>query len=133
MSILFKELINQRLRKITVTELLDYSNQYGFSLDRSQAKDIVSYLKTNNINPFTKKRTTKNAAAACRNNGWGNCGKSEPVIYTASRVLWALKFIRVLMADKKRIASAILFYCSMIFVFRSSSNFPDLIMFISNL
>ncbi|MFD2209189.1 DUF2624 domain-containing protein [Virgibacillus halophilus] len=59
MSILFKELINQRLRKITVTELLDYSNQYGFSLDRSQAKDIVSYLKTNNINPFTKKERQK--------------------------------------------------------------------------
>lgn len=59
MSILFKELINQRLRKLTVPELLDYSKQYGFSLDKRQAKEIVSYLKTNNINPFTKKEREK--------------------------------------------------------------------------
>ncbi|MDY0405555.1 DUF2624 domain-containing protein [Virgibacillus sp. 179-BFC.A HS] len=59
MSILFKELINQRLKKLSVAELLNYSKQYGFSLNKTQGRQIISYLKTHSIDPFSKKERQK--------------------------------------------------------------------------
>lgn len=52
MSIFLKEIIKNKLRKLTTEELLHYSSQYGFSLTNTQANQIVSYLRTSSPNPF---------------------------------------------------------------------------------
>lgn len=54
MSIFIKELIKRKLSQITVTELLQYGREYGFSLTETEAEEIVLYMKTNKVDPFNK-------------------------------------------------------------------------------
>ncbi|HLQ97884.1 MAG TPA: DUF2624 domain-containing protein [Candidatus Dormibacteraeota bacterium] len=59
MSIFIKEIIKRKLNQITVGDLLQYGEQYGFSLTHTEAEKIVQYLKTNHIDPFNKHDRTK--------------------------------------------------------------------------
>ncbi|TXL67990.1 DUF2624 domain-containing protein [Cerasibacillus terrae] len=59
MSYLLKELIIRRLQLLSADEVLYYSKQYGFSISKEEAKDIVSYLKSNPVQPFHKKGKEK--------------------------------------------------------------------------
>ncbi len=59
MSIFIKELIKRKLNQISVADLLQYAEQYGFSLTKTEAEKIVMYLRTNNIDPFNKNDRTK--------------------------------------------------------------------------
>lgn len=54
MSFLLKEIVKNRLRQLTTDELLHYANQYGFSITRKQADQIVHYMQTNNVDIFSK-------------------------------------------------------------------------------
>lgn len=51
MSII-KELINTKIKTLTVHELMKYANEYGFSLSRDQAEEIIKYYRTHDIDPF---------------------------------------------------------------------------------
>ncbi|GAB3050997.1 DUF2624 family protein [Virgibacillus ainsalahensis] len=52
MSVFIKELVRNKLRQLTPEELLHYSKQYGFSINRTTANNITQYLKTNPVDPF---------------------------------------------------------------------------------
>ncbi|GAA0441019.1 MAG: DUF2624 domain-containing protein [Bacillota bacterium] len=53
MSNFIKEMIRRKLAQLTAPELLHYSNQYGFSLSNNEAQQIITYLKKNNVDPFS--------------------------------------------------------------------------------
>lgn len=55
MSIFIKELVKRKLNQISVGDLLQYGEQYGFSLTDTEAEKIVTYLRTNHVDPFSKK------------------------------------------------------------------------------
>jgi len=59
MSIFIKNLINQKLNELTLNELLFYSEQYGFSLNHSEAEQILMYIKNNKIDPFDQYKRKK--------------------------------------------------------------------------
>lgn len=52
MSTILKQLINKKLRQLSSEDLLRYAHQYGFSINRNQAKEITAYMHENPINPF---------------------------------------------------------------------------------
>ncbi|WP_068674302.1 DUF2624 family protein [Oceanobacillus sp. Castelsardo] len=52
MSIIIKELVRRKLKQTSDIELLDYSQQYGFSISKEQAKQISNFLKHYNGDPF---------------------------------------------------------------------------------
>jgi len=52
MSIFIKHVVIQKLKQLSSEELLDFSNEYGFSISEQEAGKIVSYLKTASLNPF---------------------------------------------------------------------------------
>lgn len=52
MSFFIKEMIKNKLRKLTPDEILHYSAEYGFAITRTQADQIVHYLRTSAPNPF---------------------------------------------------------------------------------
>lgn len=54
MSIFIKELIRRKLSQISVADLLQYGEQYGLPLTETEAIEIVTYMKTNQIDPFSK-------------------------------------------------------------------------------
>ncbi|OZU89953.1 hypothetical protein CIL03_02085 [Virgibacillus indicus] len=51
---IFKEFIKNKLRTLSSEELLYYGKQYGFSVSRKEAENIVSYLKQTPVDPFSK-------------------------------------------------------------------------------
>lgn len=55
MSIFLKELILNKLKRLTPEEVLHYGRQYGFSVSRQEAESITDYLKKHNIDPFNEK------------------------------------------------------------------------------
>jgi len=59
MSIFIKELIKRKLNHISVEDLLQYGEQYEFSLTKIEAEKIVTYLRSNHIDPFRKNDRTK--------------------------------------------------------------------------
>lgn len=52
MSIFIKVLVKNKLKQLTIKELLHYGEQYGFSLSKTEAQHIVTYLKQNTVDPF---------------------------------------------------------------------------------
>lgn len=52
MSSFIKQLIMKKLNDITLNDLLYYSHQYGFILNKTEAEQIVTYLKNNKLDPF---------------------------------------------------------------------------------
>lgn len=59
MSIFIKELIKRKLSQISVTDILQYGEEYGFSLTKAEAEKIVTYMRTNNVDPFNKNDRNK--------------------------------------------------------------------------
>ncbi|ALX48102.1 DUF2624 domain-containing protein [Lentibacillus amyloliquefaciens] len=59
MSTIIKQLINKKLKQLSPDELLRYAHQYGFSIDKNQAKEITAYLRQNPINPFEPEERMK--------------------------------------------------------------------------
>lgn len=55
MSFFIKEMVKTKLRQLTIGELLHYANQYGFSLTKDEAAEIIHYIQTNDIDIFSKK------------------------------------------------------------------------------
>ncbi len=53
MSFFIKQLVTHRIRRITVEEILEYANEYGFSIKQSQAEQIQHVLQTTNFNPLS--------------------------------------------------------------------------------
>lgn len=54
MSFIFKEIIRNRLRNLSVEELLHYGKQYGFSISREEATHILHFIRTSNFDIFSK-------------------------------------------------------------------------------
>ncbi|ASK63174.1 hypothetical protein CFK37_13950 [Virgibacillus phasianinus] len=54
MSNVMKDLITKKIKQISPEELLHYSKQYGFSLTRSEAKQITNYVKNHPFDPFSE-------------------------------------------------------------------------------
>jgi len=54
MSGLIKEIIKNKLNQLSYEELLAQSEKFGFELTIDEAKQIISYLKRSNINPFSQ-------------------------------------------------------------------------------
>jgi len=52
MSIFIKDFVAKKLKQVSAEELLYHGKQYGFSLSKTEAKQITDYLKTNNVDPF---------------------------------------------------------------------------------
>lgn len=59
MSLFIKEFAKKRLQQLTDKDLLQYSQQYGFSLTEPQARNIVTYLKNNDFDPFEESERLK--------------------------------------------------------------------------
>ena len=47
-----QQFITQKLRELTVKEVLEYSKKYNVSVSKSEAEAIVKALKKNKENPF---------------------------------------------------------------------------------
>lgn len=47
-----QQFITQKLRELTVKEVLEYSKKYNISVSKSEAEAIVKALKKNKENPF---------------------------------------------------------------------------------
>ncbi|WP_087971693.1 DUF2624 domain-containing protein [Oceanobacillus rekensis] len=54
MSIFIKEMVKNKLRNLSVDELLHHSKQYGFQISEKQAREITGYLRNNSPDPFNK-------------------------------------------------------------------------------
>lgn len=52
MSIFIKELVKNKLKQLSSEELLNYGKQYGFSLSKTEAEQIITYLKQHTVDPF---------------------------------------------------------------------------------
>lgn len=59
MSIFIKELIKRKLSQVSVTDLLEYGEQYGFSISNTEAEKIVAYMNSNNVDPFNENDRSK--------------------------------------------------------------------------
>ncbi|AIF43411.1 DUF2624 domain-containing protein [Virgibacillus sp. SK37] len=53
MSTFIKGLIKNKLKQISVDELVNYGKEYGFTLTQTEAKQIINYLHQKPIDPFT--------------------------------------------------------------------------------
>lgn len=53
MSSLFKNMMQQKLRQLTLEELLHYAERYEFSITRTEGEDILHYIQNNPIDPFS--------------------------------------------------------------------------------
>ncbi len=49
----------KKIKSLTVSDLLAYSREYGFNISPDEAKQIVSYLRTQTIDPFNSKQRKK--------------------------------------------------------------------------
>ncbi|MFD2925989.1 DUF2624 domain-containing protein [Halobacillus naozhouensis] len=61
-----QQIVMQKLRQLTVEDILHYSQKYQIKVTKSEAAQIVSALKKNQENPFDPKgrqRMLKNLAA----------------------------------------------------------------------
>jgi hypothetical protein len=47
------------MRQITTEDVLTYSKEYGFSINRKQAEQISNYIQKKKINPFEKSEREK--------------------------------------------------------------------------
>ncbi|MHA6250961.1 DUF2624 family protein [Oceanobacillus sp. CAU 1775] len=54
MSFILKEIIKNKLRQLTVEELLSYAHQYNFSITAGEAKTILTYLQNQQLDVFSK-------------------------------------------------------------------------------
>ena len=54
MSFFFKEIINHKLKQLTVEDVLHYARQYGFYISRQEAADILAYVQTNDVDIFSQ-------------------------------------------------------------------------------
>ncbi|HLQ84439.1 MAG TPA: DUF2624 family protein [Pseudogracilibacillus sp.] len=52
MSVFLKELITNKLKKLSSEEVLHYGQQYGFKVSKREATEITNFLKSNPIDPF---------------------------------------------------------------------------------
>ena len=52
MSIFIKSLVQNKLKQLSYLDLINYGEQYGFSLTQKEAQNIIIYLKSNQIDPF---------------------------------------------------------------------------------
>lgn len=59
MSFFIKQMVNNKIRQLTVDELLYYSKQYQFTLSEEQAQRIIHYLKNNQLDLFLKSNHPK--------------------------------------------------------------------------
>lgn len=56
---MIKQVIKQKLQTLTVEELLSYASNYNVSITPKQAEQIVSFLKTTDLNPLDEKDRMK--------------------------------------------------------------------------
>lgn len=54
MSFIIKELVKNRLKNLTVPELLHYANDYGFSISEAEAKQVLHYVQASDFDVFSK-------------------------------------------------------------------------------
>lgn len=59
MSFFIKQMIINKLRQISPKDILVYSDEYGFSINKEQANAIANYVRTKRINPFDKREREK--------------------------------------------------------------------------
>ena len=59
MSIFIKEMIKSKIKQLRKDELLHHANKHGFSLSGKEADHILSYLKENEFDVFSKKDNEK--------------------------------------------------------------------------
>lgn len=59
MSFFIKELIKSKLNEITLNDLIHYSKQYGFSITETEAKQILLYIRNNELDPFDQNNLEK--------------------------------------------------------------------------
>lgn len=53
MSFFLKNFALQRIRRITIEEILQYAQDYGFSIQVSEAEQIHEVLQTTDFDPFS--------------------------------------------------------------------------------
>ncbi|MFU0791453.1 DUF2624 family protein [Virgibacillus proomii] len=53
MSKIIKEIIRKKLTQLSAEELMNYADQYGFSLTQQEAKQIIMYLRQYEVDPFS--------------------------------------------------------------------------------
>lgn len=59
MSSLIKNIIQQKLKSLTLEELLSYSEMYEFSITKDEGKEILNYINEQPIDPFSEKGREK--------------------------------------------------------------------------
>lgn len=52
MSTFIKNLVAKKIKQLSHEELLHYSKEYGLSLSPTEAENITTFLKTQEIDPF---------------------------------------------------------------------------------
>lgn len=59
MSTFIKEMIKNKIKQLRKEELLQYAQQYGFTLSNIEAQQILHYLQENEFDIFSKKEQEK--------------------------------------------------------------------------
>jgi hypothetical protein len=65
---IYQKIVNQKIKTITVDELLSYSKQYDIPLTKPMAQKAITYLKSKNsvnvdiFNPIERKKLLKEIA-----------------------------------------------------------------------
>ncbi|MCA0970062.1 DUF2624 domain-containing protein [Halobacillus litoralis] len=70
MKVWAQQLVTQKLKSLTVREVLEYSKKYNISISKPEAEAIVTALKKNKENPFDpegRKKMLKKLAAITSN------------------------------------------------------------------
>lgn len=53
MNLFIKQIVLKKIKQLSPRELLYYANEYGFELSPNEADEIVYFLQTESIDPFT--------------------------------------------------------------------------------
>lgn len=56
---MIKQVVKQKLKGLSPQELLAYANEYNIDLNMTQAKSIVAFLKTTDLNPLDEQDRMK--------------------------------------------------------------------------
>lgn len=52
MKKMIQQLIKQKMKNLTPSELISYGKQYGFHLTTAEADEIIRYVQKRNLDPF---------------------------------------------------------------------------------
>ncbi|MGP4072495.1 DUF2624 family protein [Piscibacillus sp. B03] len=77
---MFKHLIRTKLYASTPDELVKYGRQYGIQISRSQANQLLTFIKKESIDPFSEKDRSRTYRYVERNIGHQEARQAQTLL-----------------------------------------------------